>query len=324
MSKFARTGRIGFLPAPACAVAALLLAAAPSAVRAAAPPPPPLVVDASSGFVVSATINRRPVRLRVDPGIGFVLNPAAAERVGAGGGLLQSIFKPVAQIGPVYIEGNWRNGRVDFGGVRAGRRFYYFPRDAVEGADGAIGMADLPHPSVTMRLRATAPGEVTHSFDVRTNPGLGLVYRHAIGETMLLTHFSLMRARTQASAAAGAVLAELHRGTWSGEAREEPIILGVSRPLRPMRFASPLSLQGLLLSGLFVRTADYRGNYALPTDPSSDPSEIVVTGNLRRSRAVFRLTVGADTLARCSSITYIRAQRRLTLSCDPEAFDPVG
>lgn len=296
-----------------------LLAVAPPPAAAAPPPLAPLELDASSGFILAATINREPVRLRVDPGVGFILNPAAAQRIGAGGGLLQSVLKPVAQIGSVKLEGNWRNARLGIGGTRVGRRFFYFPNDIVAGADGVIGLGDLPHPSVTLRLRPAVAGEVSHRFDVRKDAVISLVYRHSIGKATLLTDFSLLRARTQASAAAGAVMAEQLGGAWSGEAHEEPIILGVSRPLRPMRFASPFSLQGLMLAGLHVRTTDYRGNHLLPSDEQADPSEIVVTGNVARSRAAFRLTIGADRLSACSSITYTRAERQLVLSCLPEA-----
>jgi len=82
-----------------------------------------------------------------------------------------------------------------------------------------------------------------------------------------------------------------------------------------MAFSRPLLVGNLAIDRALVRTSDFRGNRALPTDPDADPSEVVVTGQGRRTRALFTAILGADILSRCSSLTYVGVARTLTMRC---------
>jgi hypothetical protein len=256
------------------------------------------------------------LRLRVDPGVGrIILNPSAA----AAAGIRGSMFGAQAQIGPVRIPGQTSLKRIAIGRWRTARRVVWFQRDVVAGADGLIGIGMLPYASTTLRLRAPSPGERAVVLPVVPDDSQGLVYRHPVGTERVRFHFRLFHPDSLATASAGAHLASLHGGTWAGEAVERPLMLGVVRPVRPMRFASPVSLAGFAIGELLVRTADFRGNYVLPTDPAAaaaaDPDEIVVTANIGRGRAILTVSLGHDRLGRCSSLVYARAARTLTLNC---------
>jgi hypothetical protein len=276
----------------------------------------PLVVSPGAGSIVTVHVDGRPRRLRVDPGIGLALNPGAAARAGLTGG----IFSGTIVIGPVQIQGNSSLARLQIGEWTGRRRIFWFDRDIVEGADGTIGMADLPDETVTLQLREPQAGEQRYQFRVRQGGLMGLVYRHRLGDRDVDVQFRPIQPITQASAAVGALLGQLHNGTWSAAPREELITMGVSRPVRPMRLATPLSLNGFMVHELLIRI-DYRGNYVLPADPpavveAGDPNEVVVVGRSRgRGRAAFRLTFGADQLSGCSSITYSKTSELLTLVC---------
>ncbi len=296
--------------------AAVLAATAPFAAAAAAAPAPlpSLTVTAEEGFILPVVVNGRGMRLRVDPGSArIVLNPAAAARAGLNG----SIFGARAQVGPIRVNGETSLTRIAIGNWRGSRRVIFFDRDVAPEADGIIGMAMLPHESVTMQMRAPAAGDREIAIPVREDGQYGLIHRHLVGGETVRVAFRLFLPFSQATASAGAHLAVHNGGAWAGEAAEQPVLLGVVRPVRPMRFAAPLSLGGLRVDQLMVRTADWRGNYVLPTDPqpSADPDEIVVTGNTRRGRAQLVLLVGSDIAARCASVAYRKAAATLTFTC---------
>jgi hypothetical protein len=299
--------------------AATLAAIAPlSAARAAAPAPAPasLTVTAAEGFVIPVQVNGRTLRLRVDPGTArIVLNASAA----AAARLTGSIFGARAQIGPIRVNGETSLTRVAIGDWRVRRRVMWFGRDAVAGADGIIGMSMMPYETITMALREPRGDDVPITVPVVQDGQYGLVHRHLVGGETMKVHFRFFQQFSQATASAGAHLAFHNGGTWSGEPTERPLLLGVMRPVRPMRFAPPLSFGGLRMESLLVRTGDFRGGYVLPTDPpaaaSTDPDEIVVTGNTRRGRAQLVVLIGDDVASRCSAVTYRRTARTLTLTC---------
>jgi len=131
----------------------LTLAAAPGAAQ------PPVasqrVVALEDAMNVAVTINGQPLRLRVDPGIGVVLNPSAARRIGLRGSMLAAAVR----IGPVRLRGDSKVARLRVGTWEGRRRFFWFDRDVVEGADGTIGLADLPEDEIRLELNPPRPGE---------------------------------------------------------------------------------------------------------------------------------------------------------------------
>jgi hypothetical protein len=274
-----------------------------------------LRLDAESGFTVPAVIRGQTLNLRVDlesPGHP-ILNPGGAARVGFRG----SWWDARAIVGPVRLRGETNSSKFWVAGIEREHRFVWFDRDHVTGADGVISPHDLPYDNVTFRLRPEAPGEVTTLLTMEFTRGAGLVFPMTVSGRPIAVQFSTRQALTLATASAGAVVAESQSGQWAGESREALIEFGVSRPVRPMRLARPLEIGTFRVSDIFVRTGDHRGDFQLPPDAAQDPDEIVVTGNIRRQRARLFMTVGFDRLSSCSSLSYARATRQLTLRCLP-------
>jgi hypothetical protein len=261
-------------------------------------------------------INGHMLRLRLDTGVGrIILNPSAA----AAAGIRPSMFAAQAQIGPVRIRGNTSLKRIELGAWRATRRVVWFERDVVEGADGLIAVGMLPFASTTLRIRAATAADRPVVLPVEADDSGGLLYRHPLGSEQVRFNFRLWMPTSLATASAGAHLAEHHNGSWAGEPVERPLWLGVVRPVRPMRFASPVTLGGAFaIDSLLVRTGDFRGNYVLPTDApaaDADPDEIVVTANVGRGRAILNTSLGYDRLGLCASLVYSRRAKTLTLTC---------
>mgnify|MGYP000894234712 CR=1 FL=1 len=290
----------------------LALTAAPAFAQPAAPTH--RLIGAETGLTVAVTVNGQPLRLRVDPGSGLMLNLEAARRIGLRG----SMLAVSARVGPVRLRGHSKVARLRIGAWEGRRRFIWFDREVVEGADGTIGLADLPEDEVRMELGPVGPGQVHHVFAVESENMLGLVHRFRVRTQDAIMRFSFLPPDSQVTAALGAILAEAQGGDWNGEAREAPILFGVVRPLRPMRFARPLMVGGYGVAEINVRTSDWRGDHALPADEDEgDPSEMVVTGQRRGMRPLYRMTLGRDRLAACSSLLYSRPRQQLVLTCSP-------
>ena len=275
-----------------------------------------LTLDAASGYIVSVQINGHALRLQVDlSASGYVLlNPEAAQRASLNGSMVRSR----ASVGPVILHGGSNAVRLVIAGTELRERVAWFDRPAVHGADGVISPDLLPYDNIVLQLAAEQAGERDFEFALSFNKSAGLFLQLRIGEQTIGVDFSTFRPRSLATAAAGAVIAAAQGGVWTGDASEEVINFGIARPVRPMHLERPLDLSGLALSDIVVRTADNRGNFALPTDAAADPGEIVVTGQTRsRQRAMHSLTIGLDRLGTCSSATYRKAGRLLRLRCQP-------
>ena len=274
-----------------------------------------LVVDAASGFVVPVEVNGHALRLRVDPETSgyIILNPEAVARIG----LRTSLIRAETRIGPVRLTGWSKVARVKIGETEGRRRIVWTDRVAVDGADGLIGPADMPYDKVTFALRPASANDAIFILPMEFDRSFGLYYPLRLAEQTLRIQFSTLKPHTLATAAAGAHIASLYGGAWSGSARQRHIEFGVERPARPMWLQRPLEIEGLRLRHFLIRTADNRGNLDLPPEPDADPDEIVVTGERggRRQRARFDVTLGLDRLADCSRLTWDNISRQLTLHC---------
>lgn len=288
-------------------IALALLALAPRFAHAA-----DLTVDAASDFTVTATINGQPVRLRVDPETSgyIILNPETVARIG----LRRSMLGSRTRIGPVRLTGSSKVAEVALGGVTGDRRIVWIDRPAILGADGLIGPADMPYDRVTFAIAAPRAGETAFVLPLLFERSFGLYFPLTLGDRNFRFQFSLMKPDSLATAGAGAALAALYGGAWSGEARDQMIEFGVVRPVRPLALQRPVDLMGFQLGRLLVRTGDNRGNLSLPPEPDADPEEMVVDG-ASRQRAQFIVHVGRDRLSRCSSLVWDNAARNITLNC---------
>lgn len=293
------------MPKFACFLLALVLAVAPASAA-------DLVVEAATNYAIEAVINGQPVRLRVEPETSgyIVLNPDAAARIG----LRPSMIRTQTRIGPVRLGGFSKVANVSIGGVAGNRRLVWIDRPVVSGADGVIGPADMPYDRVTFSIQPPRPSEIAVELAMEFPRNFGLYVPVRLGEHDYRYQFSLMKPYSLATAGAGAELASLHGGSWAGDAVDQVIEFEVVRPVRPMIFARPISLQGLELRALRVRTGDNRGNLSLPPDPDADPDELVVTG-ASRQRAAFVVHVGVDRLSQCSSMVWDNRSRHMILNC---------
>jgi hypothetical protein len=130
----------------------------------------------------------------------------------------------------------------------------------------------------------------------------------------LRVRFNPHEPRTLATAGAAVRIANAYEGRVSGETAPAHIAFGISRPVRTMRLGRPLMLGPLAISELGVRTADF-GNASVIREEGGDPDEVIVTGDRRRNRNRDRLSLGADQLARCSSIVFDKRRREIRLTC---------
>lgn len=148
------------------------------------------------------------------------------------------------------------------------------------------------------------------------NGDAGVHVPATVGDRQVAVRFSLQKPETIATAAAGAQLALVHGGGFSGPAVTRRIAFEIERPVRLLRLQRPFAFGRLAADTMFVRTADYRGKFALPADADPDPDEIVVTADKdSKQPARLSLIVGLDRLASCSELTLIRSARRLLLRC---------
>lgn len=287
-----------------CVAALALFAAAPACAAE-------LTVRASERFTMAVTVNGHPLRLRVDPEApGFVvLNPDVARRIG----LRPSLLDVEAIIGPVRLDGSTKVALIEHEGMRFRRRIAWVAGNAADDADGLVNPANLPFDRVTFELGAPSAGETEQALTMDYTREYGLRFAVPVGERKVHFLFSTSKARSMATAAAGAQLALAFGGVWSGAISEELIEYGVRRPVRPMTLQRPTAVGGVTVGKFLVRTGDHRGNNDLPSD-SADPAEIVVTARSAQP-AVYMITLGLERLAACSRMTYERASRRLTLRC---------
>jgi hypothetical protein len=294
----------------------------------AGPPPAERVVGGDG--VVTVTIDGKAVRVRIDPaapGMPLLIKEVAdrlrfkeSRRLGVG-------F--VYSVGPVRIMSSTKVARVDFGGGAEKQRMGWADRPFGPAAEGSVGPAGLPERVIRFALRAPQAGERTVSlpmsevgfplniFGSGWVPSFGMIN---VGGEPLRIRFDPNHPRSLATAGAAVRIARAFGGTLAGEAVPTEIFFGIERPVRTMTLARPMAVAGLSLTTLGVRIGD-AGNAGAIREAGAaveagDPDEVVVTGKGKK-RDVRRdvVSLGADALARCSSIVFDKPAKRIRLSC---------
>lgn len=271
-----------------------------------------LVLGPDSGHLVEATVNGATLRLKVllDESEGITLNPGAAARVGLGRGE----GRWVQEIGPIKLVGRFTRSPVLLAGHMLKTPVRWYERDVVDGADGSVSAHLLPFDSVTLQQRRPSGSERPVSLATDFHHNHGIHHPLRLGKRKIAVRFSPARRRTVATAAAAAVIARHHGGALEEEGSREEIYTGVTRPVQALRLERPLAIGDFSLPALMARTADWRGDHALPPTESSGKG-IVVRGMRASQDALYRMTVGQDVLRLCSSATYSKSARRLTFRC---------
>ncbi len=300
------------------------------------PPVLPDSFDVPIDGKVQISIDGRPTDALMTPGmpnsiyiakyLALSLFGKEAGQFGFGARLLRAFgedspfYDTKSRVGPVTIPGLYREVQIDIGQAQALINAAWYNIDAYPFAEALAGPYALPIPVIRFALRAPQPKEVSftlplapiNSWWIATTP-------KDYGDVKLLFAFAPQFKTTVASAAAGAVIAASHGGSFTGEAVPVSISYDVKRPARPVKLTQPLEFGPLKISTLLVRTRDY-GSASSIKDPSvDDPSEsagdIVVKGKRKPSRPLYVVYIGADTLAACSSIIYDKPAATITLSC---------
>lgn len=272
-----------------------------------------LELDARTGFTIPMEVNGQVLRIRVDPGApGYlVLNPAAVARLG----LKPSLIGSRTSVGPIVLHGHTKSVKLRVDGATLQPRAVWIDRNVVEDADGVISPQELPFDTVSFRLRPQQRGEHTTALMMSYSNSAGINLEHPAGDKRLELRFTTIDRHSMATASAAAQLAAEYGSQWTGDSRPEPVRFGIVRPIRPMMLNRPLDLSGFKIRDFLVRIGDNRGDYSLPTE-DGDPDEIVVTGKTKgKQPARLSLMVGQDTLSRCSSLSYGKGARVLTLQC---------
>lgn len=285
----------------------------------AAPPRPAAELVVSGDGIVAAMVADVPGRIRIDPAAPSlpILSASWAGRAQ----LRPGPFAGIYQVGPQQVRGVSAVTRI---GVGAGaeprrRRVGWTARPYLAGADGVIGPGGLPQRVIRFRLRASLPGERTVTLPLVDEGGLfggwGAVYALIqVDGAPVRIRFNPHHPQTLATAGTGVRLAGAFDGRLSGAAERVEIAFGIARPVRTLRLGRPLLIGPLAISSLGVRTNDFGDASAIPEE-GGDPDEIVVTGRARGNGGRDKISLGADSLARCSSIIFDKAARQVRLTC---------
>jgi hypothetical protein len=262
------------------------------------------------GQVLAATISGRPASVTMHPlALDFpMLDPGFAASTG-----LKPDGRLSVLIGPVRVAGHITEAAVDLGGGVTKRRVGWAERPFLPGADAVVGPLGLAEPVVRLQLRAARPGAQSIVLPLRKLDSVGAAVIDVGGKPMQLA-FAPDVARSRASAGAGVRIAEAHGGVLTGDRETVPIVFGVSRPIRTLRLARPLTIGPLGLRTLAVRTIDF-GNANVIREENADPDEVTVFAGKRRPPIEDRLTLGADVLVGCSSISWNKPAKTVTLVC---------
>ncbi len=281
---------------------------------------PPAERIVTGDGIVAMTINGASGRVRIDPAA--LAMPLVTTGFAERAGLKKGMFAVGYAVGPERVRGATDVGRIDFGAGPVKRRIGWTERPYTAAADGAVGPGGLPDPIVRFVLRGPVAGERVVALPMVEQGGLGGGWgsqfaRINIGGQPMRVRFDPHHARTLATAGAGARIAEVHGGRLTGEVEKAEIVFGIERPIRSMTLAQPIVVAGLPIASLGVRTADF-GSAAGIADanaPAPDPDEIVVTARGKRDPDRDRLSIGADQLARCSSIVFDKPAKQIRLTC---------
>lgn len=283
------------------------------------------VVAATNEFVVGPegavdiVVNGKPARM-LFRGVGSstaIFNRASVEQLGIKRGIIKISIG--YRIGPHRIGGRSGVARYSINGRSIKRRVGWFSRDVAPGFDGLLGPEAIDYPIVTQRLRAPLEGEkaiVLRSSSFGYN-GVGVVLR---GKPFTYMIFDPSAPTTIINAPFANEIASLLRGHFEGPVLDRVIAFGVSRPVRNIEFGIKFKLgtqaQHIAIHRADVRTLPGETTGSIP-DQAPDPDEINVVANGAADKRARYMVVGADALKRCSSISFDKPKRQITLHCVP-------
>ncbi len=277
------------------------------------------------GEPVPATIEGQPVRLRVESGglNRLTLTSATVARLA---------LKPAPILGKASLRLAGRkefvghNRPLDFAidGLAAKGRAFWFDAAELGNTDAVIGPWGLPQARVTFQLPGPGEGAELYRYPLRGDVNsLAVTVLTTSGKAVGIA-FETEGRRTLplVSAAFGALLAEQLDGHVSGPSWDEPVLLGITRPVRLLTLGKPLELGPFRFTRLAVRVPDRvdeagRGP-AIREAGEDDPAEVVVAANAKGRQPVYSLFIPAAAVKRCATLAFDKVSKMIELRCRPQ------
>lgn len=304
------------------------LLAGASAARADPPVPSEIVVE--PGVAVDATVDGKPVQLRVLAGgpDRLLFDNALVAQLGLKPGWFFG-HANLSVAGRREFKGNHRSIDFTIGGMKQKGRALWFPDAPPVPGGGTIGPWAIPHQRVTFTFG------VPDAASQRTDwPLLGGIdgssvtgYREATFGLYLVFALDDAGPYPIASAAAGAAIASAYGGTLSGPSWDVEILFGIKRPVRLLTLQRPFKLGPLSFSQIAVRVRDridaagrggtIRESGQTEESNSDDPSEVTVTANRKGPPPAFGMTIPRSGMTGCSKLTFDKGAKRIELWCKP-------
>ena len=275
--------------------------------------------------VVAATVNGAPARFRIDPGALAmpIVTAEVATRAKLKPGKLLA-FGYVFHVGPTLVKGPTAVGGITLDGSSFSRRIAWNELHYQSGVDGVVGPGGLAEPVVRFQLRAPIAGERIATLPLVDEGGIigswgGSYAMVTVGAEPYRVRFAPHVTRSYVGAGSALRLATALGGRVEGAAEPVTIAFGIARPVRAMSVARPLVVGTLSLTRIGVRTAEGGGAAAIQeagaATPEADPDEVVVTARSKHKPRPGIVVLGADVLARCSSITFDKPAKQVRLTC---------
>jgi hypothetical protein len=225
-----------------------------------------------------------------------------------------------AAIGTVKVRGQQRLAEISLGGRSDNRLVEWYQTNMHNFGEAQAGPYAIPAPVIRFTLRSAQPGEIRFSMPLMDEDKRGQASTRMIfGKTKVYFAFAPHFETTLASAAAGSVIAQNYGGEFVGDPKPVIVAYNVARPARPVQLKTPIAFGPVALSKLLVRSRDYGDTNAIKEAKSPDASEdeILVQAKRKGTNPEYFVYIGNDFLKNCSSITYDKPGKTVTLSCLP-------
>lgn len=302
------------------ALAVALLVAAPARAESERE----LVLEAAHN-IIDVTLNGAAIRLEVTAeAFGpAVINPEIAERLA-----LIPNQRRGWRFGPISVEGRGTTGMINFGHETREITVVWADAPVSARADGMIGVHHLPYDRVSFILAEPRSDEVTARLALKRvgrlsgNTRIGTPVKVSKHELLAIFVPEFTAVNFITAPTATFLATNLDGGFTKEPESTVNMRFGVTRPVRMMRLARPLTIGSLEVSRFAVRYQDYGS-----TEPVGEVAEgdlrfekgrIVVSRRKGEGRPDMLTRIGADQLSACSRLTYDLAASVIELACTPE------
>lgn len=275
--------------------------------------------------IVPASVEGSAVRLRVESeGINrLTLASATVERLA---------LRPATLFGKATLRLAGRKERTGYNrpvsfaieGRTSKARAIWLNDAQLGDAEAVIGPVGVPQARVIFTLTGGEQGAENFRYPllgtIDTNSPTGLILN---GQRVSIS-FEVAGDRRLpiVSAALGALLATELDGHVTGASWDEPILFGITRPVRLLKLARPLTLGPFRFDEVAVRVPDRvdaagRGP-AIREAGEDDPAEVVVAASTK-GRPVHTLLIPSSALRTCARLTFDKPAKTIELRCRTSA-----